>query len=78
MGVFFEGHCGTKWDIGCFRPTLYSGLCGVMIDYMFVFVKCRVGGVSVQSSWDEHPLPLWIPAFAGMTVAVCVERSHEA
>ena len=26
---------------------------------------------------ERSTLPLWIPAFAGMTVAECVERSHE-
>ena len=50
MGVFFEGHCGTKWDIGCFRPTLYNGLCEAMIDYMFLFVKCGEGEVATHAS----------------------------
>ncbi len=57
--------------VGGLRPLMDS------VARMFLSVKLGKSVVSVQSSWGEHPPPLWIPAFAGMTVAVCVERSQE-
>ena len=48
LGVFFEGHLGTKWDIGYFRRHRCRGSCRAIIDYMFVLVKWGMG------VWQAH------------------------